>query len=90
MSNRRLKVVALETRTEWLEIRPGWSTEVATGSLACPECDAPVAAPPGRSGLGVPLACGYCGRAGAVRDFLSLEQPTRPAHVVLLARLPVP
>jgi hypothetical protein len=28
-----------------------------------------------------PLACPYCAHEGAVRDFLSLGAPTRPAHV---------
>ena len=28
-----------------------------------------------------PLACPFCAHAGAVRDFLSLRAPTRPAHV---------
>lgn len=53
---------------------------VAAGTLACPSCDAPV-------GLGRPLApaeplrCPLCEHAGAVRDFLSLATPTRPARV---------
>jgi hypothetical protein len=29
------------------------------------------------------LSCGFCGHAGAVRDFLSLGEPTRPTHVVV-------
>lgn len=75
-------------RTEHLELRPGNSAVVATGTLACPDCDAPVAPPPGRSPLAAPVACGYCGRAGGIREFLSLVQPTRPAHVTLHARMP--
>jgi len=30
-----------------------------------------------------PIACGFCGHAGAVRDFLSLAEPTRPTRVVV-------
>ena len=86
----RLRFVGLdrEARTEYLELRPAASTVVTTGTLACPGCDAPISPPAGRSGLADPLACGFCGHGGAVREFLSLAQPTRPAHVVLHARLP--
>jgi hypothetical protein len=54
---------------------------LATGTLACPSCDAPVA--PGGTPLrpAHPLRCPYCLHAGAVRDFLSLGEPTRPARV---------
>jgi hypothetical protein len=74
--------------TEWLELRPGTARPVATGSLACPGCDAPAPLDPARppSALSDPLSCGYCGRDGAVRDFLSLAQPTRPARVVIRVR----
>jgi hypothetical protein len=53
---------------------------LASGTLACPRCDAPVV-------LGAPVAvgdwigCPYCLHTGAVRDFLSLAAPTRPARV---------
>jgi hypothetical protein len=33
-----------------------------------------------------PIACGFCRHAGAVRDFLSLAEPTRPARVVVRVR----
>jgi hypothetical protein len=79
--------VALQHRIEWLEQRPGSTLHLATGSLACPECDAPVAPAPGTSTPADPLACGYCGLGGAVRDFLSLAQPTRPARVEVRARI---
>jgi hypothetical protein len=58
------------------------STRVATGTLACPRCDAPVA-------LARPVApadsldCPFCAHAGAVRDFLSLAPPSRPARVAV-------
>jgi hypothetical protein len=55
---------------------------LASGTLACPECDAPVA-PVGSMALSASLWCPVCGAFGAVRDFLSLEPPTRPARVVV-------
>lgn len=67
-----------------VEIRPEKrrGDVVATGTLACPSCDAPVA-PIGAMRLTEALACPLCDHAGRVRDFLSLRQPTRPAHVVV-------
>jgi hypothetical protein len=62
------------------ERRRARTSHVASGTLACPACDAPVA-------LAAPmspaddLACPYCEHAAALRDFLSLAAPTRPAHV---------
>ncbi len=67
------------------EHRPAHTTRVASGTLACPGCDAPVA-------LGAPVApsaameCPYCGRFGAVREFLSLGAPTRPTRVEVHVR----
>jgi hypothetical protein len=62
---------------------------VATGTLACPACDAPVA--PGRAlSPGEPLACPYCRHGAPVRDFLSLGAPTRPARVVVRVALRAP
>ena len=66
------------TRTSW---------EMATGTLACPSCDAPVL-PAGAMSPADPLSCGYCLHNGAVRDFLSLGEPTRPARVVVRVRGP--
>ena len=65
------------------EERRALRSVLATGTLACPSCDAPVA--PGETPLrpADPLACPYCRHAGAVRDVLSLGEPTRPAHVVV-------
>jgi hypothetical protein len=62
------------------ERRTADATRLAGGTLACPRCDAPVAL----SGPVAPadaLACPYCACTGAVRDFLSLEVPSRPARV---------
>ena len=62
------------------EERRAATSLLAHGTLACPQCDAPVA--PARSvNVVAPMACPYCDHAGRVRDFLSLASPTRPAHV---------
>jgi hypothetical protein len=53
---------------------------LATGTLACPGCDAPVA-PVGTMSPSDPLGCPVCAHRAAVRDFLSLAEPTRPARV---------
>jgi hypothetical protein len=69
------------------ERRPAESCwQVATGTLACPDCDAPVL--PGPAGMSPrdPVSCGFCGHAGAVRDFLSLAEPTRPTRVAVHVR----
>ena len=64
------------------ELRIGRTKQLGIGTLACPECDAPVA-------LGGPVApadrigCPYCRHVAPVRDFLSLEAPSRPARVVV-------
>jgi hypothetical protein len=65
------------------ERRATRSGRLATGTLACPTCDAPVI--PGETPLtpADPLTCPYCGRAGATRDFLSFSTPARPARVVV-------
>jgi hypothetical protein len=55
---------------------------LATGTLACPACDAPVA-PAGRLSPAGALGCPFCGHEAAVRDFLSLSGPTRPARVAV-------
>jgi hypothetical protein len=61
--------------------RPGRAWRLGTGTLACPRCDAPVALAPGSVAPADPLGCSFCGHGGAVRDFLSLAEPTRPARV---------
>jgi hypothetical protein len=66
------------------ERRVARTRRLAVGTLACPACDAPVAAPsppaPALAPSGA-LACPVCGHEGRVREFLSLATPTRPAHV---------
>ncbi len=57
--------------------------QLGEATIACPACDAPVAIGPGRLTLDHALRCPFCGRGGAVRDFLSLDRPTRPTRVVL-------
>ena len=65
------------------ELRPARNTsELATATMACPECDAPVmpAGPVRPADLAI---CPFCGTSGAVREFLKLEDPSRPARVVV-------
>jgi hypothetical protein len=66
-----------------LERRKAVQGHLASGTLACPRCDAPVAPGAGYLAPADPLGCPYCGHAAAVRDFLSLGRPTRPARVVV-------
>lgn len=64
------------------ERRRARGTHVASGTLACPSCDAPVSPPRAMSpeeGIG----CPYCGHGAAVRDFLSLAAPARAARVAV-------
>jgi hypothetical protein len=56
---------------------------LATGTLACPSCDAPVLPAAAGSSPADPMACGFCAHGGRVRDFLSLAEPTRPARVAV-------
>ena len=64
------------------------STRLGTGTLACPRCDLPVALAARRASPAEPLGCPFCGHAGAVRDFLSLADPSRPARVDVRVVLP--
>ena len=59
---------------------------LATGTLACPSCDVPVAIGQRPMAPAQPLACPYCGHAAALRDFLSLAAPSRPARVAVRVR----
>lgn len=72
------------------ERRSARTTRLAGGTLACPRCDAPVALTAGPVAPAEPMRCPFCRHAAAVRDFLSLAQPTRPTrvavHVVAPAR----
>ena len=80
--------MALERDTERVaglrEIREADSSrQMAVGTLACPDCDAPVFLGGRPMSPADPLWCGFCAREGRVRDFLSLGEPTRATHVVV-------
>ena len=59
---------------------------IATGTLACPRCDAPVALAGGPAAPADALSCPFCECSGRVRDFLSLAAPSRPARVDIRVR----
>jgi hypothetical protein len=63
------------------EFRRSAARRLGTGTLACPVCDAPAAPPVGVLAPSDPLGCGFCSHSGAVRDFLSLAEPSRPTRV---------
>ena len=66
------------------EIRETEATrQMAVGTLACPDCDAPVYLGGRAISPADPLCCSFCGHDGHVRDFLSLGEPTRATHVVV-------
>ena len=78
--------MAFERRTDHLllhEERRTRSNRLASGTLACPLCDAPVALAGAFAGPSDPLGCPYCDHTASVRDFLSLGAPSRPAHVAV-------
>jgi hypothetical protein len=60
---------------------------LGTGTLACPSCDAPVALTDAPAAPHDPLYCPVCAHEGALRDFLSLAAPVRPAVVEVRVRL---
>jgi hypothetical protein len=72
-------------RTEHPEIRAARRLHLATGSLACPDCDAPVMLA-GRAAPSDALQCPYCDCAGPLREFLSLAQPPRAPRVHVVVR----
>ena len=89
---RRLVLVPLERETDrvagrYARRRTVDSMQVATGTLACPACDAPVWPGPEPMSPADSIFCGFCSESGAVRDFLSLGEPTRPARVAVRLRL---
>ena len=68
------------TDTHHQEHRIAHTGVVASGTFACPHCDAPVPphVPVSPATL---LICPFCLQSGRGRDFLSLETPSRPARV---------
>lgn len=68
------------------ERRRSHSTRLGNGTMACPECDAPVM-PTAPLSPADGIVCPYCLHSGVVRDFLSLAPPTRPARVVVYVTL---
>ncbi len=70
-------------RTQQIERRETRSNRLASGTLACRRCDAPVSGHPYPISITDELVCPFCANRGPVRDFLSLATPTRPAHVVI-------
>lgn len=65
------------------EIRPDERVlTMATGTFACPQCDAPVL-PAGPMAPADAADCPWCSFSGRVRDFLSLLAPARPARVTV-------
>jgi hypothetical protein len=67
------------------ERRATRTKRVASGTLACGRCDAPVALT-GSLGLTASLTCPFCAHEAPVRDFLSLAAPTRPTRVAVVIR----
>jgi hypothetical protein len=65
------------------ERRTTRSSRLATGTLACPHCDAPVALGPEAVTPATALRCPYCEHGAPLRDFLSLAAPSRPARVAV-------
>lgn len=56
---------------------------LAVGTIACPHCDAPVALPAQPLTPVDVLGCPYCEHVAPVREFLSLEAPSRPTRVAV-------
>jgi hypothetical protein len=61
---------------------------LGVGTLACPQCDAPVGIGPERLAPGSPLTCPFCGHHEPLRAFLSLTPPTRPTRVIVRVTAP--
>jgi hypothetical protein len=61
--------------------RPARSGRLATGTLACERCDAPVVPGAGPLSPADHVSCPFCSHRAPVRDFLSLARPPRPTRV---------
>ena len=65
------------------------SWRLASGTLACERCDAPVALGGVRVAPADLLSCPYCSHRAPARDFLSLATPPRPARVDVWVAAPL-
>jgi hypothetical protein len=82
-------VAGAGTRTVHEETRRAIrSTLLGVGTLACRDCDAPVAIGEQPRMLTDQLTCPFCNRRGPARDFLSLTAPARPARVLVRMIIP--
>jgi hypothetical protein len=79
-----------EGRVVHQEQRIAPSGIVAYGTLACPQCDAPVALGDSRVRPADYLSCPFCLHHAHARDFLSLRAPIRPQRVAVRVTLPAP
>jgi hypothetical protein len=78
--------VSFERIEHYEERRSPRPWHLATGSLACPSCDAPVVLATPRARPTDALQCPFCDCAGALHEFLSLAQPARAPRVNILVR----
>ncbi len=62
------------------------SWRLASGTLACPACDLPVATGP-RLAVGSAIACPWCEHAGLAREFFTVAVSPRPTRVDVIATL---
>jgi hypothetical protein len=66
------------------ELSRSW--RVASGTLACPECDLPVI--PGQgAGPGTLVACAWCEYVARGREFFTVTASPRPTRVHVIATM---
>ena len=82
--------IASRGSTSHEERRDTRTTKLASGSLACPRCDAPPLPPRQMLLPADEIACGYCLHAAPVRDFLTIGDPVRPTVVSVHVRTRAP
>ena len=68
--------------------RQGVREVLGIGTLACPDCDAPVGIGATALSPAAPITCPFCAHHAPLREFLSLTQPTRPTRVVVRVTAP--
>jgi hypothetical protein len=81
-----MRAQPISARADAHEDRRASPWRVASGTLACPRCDAPVALGGRAVSLTEDLHCPFCRHVAPVRDCLSLAAPSRPARVEVRAR----